>query len=259
MAVGAGLELNPNLNLNPNPDPGQSDEELRLRSRFRLGLGVIASAVLVLAACGSILAADTNAVLNSWFAAQSNLRTWTADFTQTRTIKTLTQPLIATGHVWFATPNRFRWELGSPARTIAVRQADQMLVIYPLLKRAERYPLAGNDSSQWREALSLLEAGFPRSRVELESRYKMLSFGETNGAWQLALQPASAFARRMMKEIRVGFATNDFSLASTELIFPDGSGMRNDFKNAILNPPIDESAFAWKPDPDFKITEPLAK
>jgi len=220
---------------------------------------VLAAAVLILLPSNHARAADTNAVLNAWFAAQTNLHTWTADFTQTRMLRTLTQPLVATGHVWFATPNRFRWELGAPAQTIALRQAEQMWLIYPKLKRAERYPLDAKTPGQWREALALLEAGFPRSRAEMQSRYRLLSLAETNGTWQLALQPASAFARRMMKEIRVGFATNDSSLASTELIFADGSRMRNDFSNAVLNARFAETIFDWKPETDFKVTEPLAK
>src|SRR5260221_12878790 len=86
-------------------------------------------------------AADTNAVLNGWLAAQTNLQTWSADFTQIRSLKTLTQPLVATGHLWLAMPNRFRWELQSPSQTIALRAAEEMWVIYPKLKRAERYPI----------------------------------------------------------------------------------------------------------------------
>jgi outer membrane lipoprotein-sorting protein len=216
-------------------------------------------ALLVLANTGAILAADTNAVLNGWLSAQTNLHTWQADFIQTRTFKTLAHPLTATGHVWFASPNRFRWELGSPAQTIALRQADQMFVIYPLLKRAERYPLDAKSPGEWREALSLLEAGFPRSRAELDARFRIVSLSETNGSWQLALQPASASARKMMKEIGVGLATNDFSLTSTELVFADGSRMRNDFTNAVLNPTFAKDLFDWIPGADFKITEPLAK
>lgn len=204
-------------------------------------------------------AADTNAVLDAWLATQTNLHTWTADLTQTRTLKTLTQPLTATGHLWFGTPNRFRWELGSPARTIAVRNADEMFVIYPRLKRAEKYPLGGNAAGEWRDLLSLLDAGFPSNRADLDSRFQVLSLAETNGAWQLTLQPRSAFARKMMREIRVGLATNDFSLTSTELVFVDGSRMRNDFTNSVLNPAFDEKIFNWTPDPDFKVTEPLAK
>ncbi len=78
-------------------------------------------------------AADTNGVLSRWFASQTNLQTWSADFTQTRALKALTQPLVTPGHLSFAVPNQFRWELGRPAKTIALRQADEMFVIYPLL------------------------------------------------------------------------------------------------------------------------------
>jgi outer membrane lipoprotein-sorting protein len=202
-------------------------------------------------------AADTDAVLNAWLAAQTNLHTWTADFTQTRTLKALTQPLVATGHIWFATPNRFRWELGSPAKTIALRNADDMFVIYPRLKRAEKYPLGGSTSGEWRDMLSLLDAGFPRDRADFDSRFQVLSVTETNGSWQLTLQPKSAFARKMMSELRIGLATNTFDLTSTELVFVDGSRMRNDFTHAVLNPKFDERMFDWTPPPDYKVTEPL--
>jgi len=204
-------------------------------------------------------AADTNTVLTGWLSAQTNLHTWSADFTQTRTLRTLTQPLTATGRLWFARPARFRWELGQPAQTIALRNADELFVIYPRLKRAERYPLTGKETGQWHDALSLLEAGFLRNRADLEARFRILSLIETNGTWQLALQPKSAPARRMMSEIRVAVATNDFSLTSTELVFAEASRMRNDFTNAVLNPGIAETVFDWKPDADFKVTEPLGK
>jgi len=214
---------------------------------------------LLLASCASVLAADTNAVLTDWLNAQTNVQSWSADFVQTRALKTLTQPLTANGHIWFAKPNQFRWQLGSPARTIAVRQADEMFVIYPLLKRAERYPVGAKAKGEWREALDLLETGFPRDRAEFDSRFRILSLIETNGSWIFALQPTSSFARQMMKEIRVGIATNDFSLTSNELIFIDGSSMRNDFTNAVLNPKLETDVFTWKPDPGYRITEPLGK
>src|SRR5262245_39161944 len=107
--------------------------------------------------------AELNPAVSTWLAAQTNIQSWSADFVQTRTLKSLTQPLTATGHVWFAAPNRFRWELGHPAQTIAVRVTEELLVIYPRLKRVERFLLTGEQTGAWRDALALLEAGFPRS------------------------------------------------------------------------------------------------
>ena len=94
-------------------------------------------------------------------------RTEDATVVQTRTLKALTEPLTASGRVWFAAPDRFRWELGDPPKTIALRVSDEMIVIYPRLKRVERYRLAGDQTGPWRDALALLEAGFPRSQTDL--------------------------------------------------------------------------------------------
>ena len=202
-------------------------------------------------ACGA------SSVLGAWLNSQTNIQTWSAEVIQTRALKSLTQPLTAAGHVWFAAPNRFRWELGNPPQTIALRQADQMLVIYPKLKRVEKYPLVGDRTGQWRDTLSLLEAGFPRSQVELESRFRIESESSANGVHEVTLQPRSASARRMMPRIKIAFATTDFSLRATELQFADGSTMRNDFTNSVINPKLAESLFAPDLDPAFRVSEPL--
>jgi outer membrane lipoprotein-sorting protein len=202
-------------------------------------------------------AATNNSLVAAWLSGQTNLHTWSADCIQTRTFKSLAQPLTSTGHVWFAEPNRFRWELGRPAQTIAVRAPREMLVIYPRLKRVERYPLGGEQAGPWRDALALLEAGFPRSQAQLESTFRIVSQSVTNQTDEVTLQPKSASARRMMPQIKIAFDTKDFSLRATELQFADGSTMRNDFFNAIMNPKPDEALFAPKIEPDFKVIEPL--
>jgi outer membrane lipoprotein-sorting protein len=202
-------------------------------------------------------AADTNTLVTAWLAAQTNIQTWSADFVQTRVFKTLTQPLMATGQVFFASPNRFHWRIEHPAPTIAVRAPDEMLVFYPKLKRVERYPLTGDQPGPWRDALALLEAGFPRSKAEMEARLKIVSQIVTDNRCELVLQPRSAAARKMMPQIKIIFGTDDFMLRATELEFADGSTMRNDFTNAKLNPSIDQSLFAPQIPSDYKVIEPL--
>jgi outer membrane lipoprotein-sorting protein len=204
-------------------------------------------------ACGA------SSVLGAWLDSQTHIQTWSAEVIQTRALKSLAQPLTATGRVWFAAPNRFRWELGNPPQTIALRQPDQMLVIYPKLKRAEKYPLTRNHAGPWTDTLALLEAGFPRSQSELESRFRIESEATADGVHEITLQPKSASARRMMPHIKIAFATNDFSLRGTELQFADGSTMRNDFTNAVLNPKLDDSLFTPKVDPTFKVIEPFTQ
>jgi outer membrane lipoprotein-sorting protein len=132
-----------------------------------------------------------------------------------------------------------------------------MLVIYPRLKHAERYPLTGDQAGQWRDVMKLLEAGFPRSEAEMQSQYNILAQHVTDDVCELTLQPKSATARKMMPQIKIGFSTKDSSLRSTELQFADGSTMRNDFKTAELNPKLDETLFTPKLESDYKISEPF--
>jgi outer membrane lipoprotein carrier protein len=196
-------------------------------------------------------------IVSAWLNAQADIHTWSADFTQTRTLKSLTQPLSSAGHLWFAEPNRIRWELGHPAQTIAVIGPEEILLVYPRLKRAERYPLAGNQAGQWSDVMKLLEAGFSRSQAEMEAQYNILDQRVTGDVCEVTLQPKSASARKMMPQIKIGFSTKDFLLRSSELEFADGSTLRNDYKNSELNPKLDESLFAPKLESDYKITEPL--
>src|SRR4051812_33863437 len=77
-----------------------------------------------------IQAIETNAILNAWLSSQTNITSWSAEFIQTRVLKVLRDPLVTTGRVWFARPSRFRWELGSPAQTIAIRDAKNLRIYY---------------------------------------------------------------------------------------------------------------------------------
>lgn len=197
--------------------------------------------------------------IDRWLAAQTNLTTWEANVTQVRELKSLTQPLKTEGHVWFSAPNLFRWEMGKPARTIALRQPQQMLVIYPRLKRAERYPIEEGKSNPWKETLALLESGFPRSRSDLESRFQMKSERLTNDVFELTMEPKSVAARRLMPQLKIAFSTNDLILRFTELQFADGSKMKNLFSNAKSNPELKEDLFAPTLDSSIKVTAPLSR
>jgi outer membrane lipoprotein-sorting protein len=203
-------------------------------------------------------ATSLNGLFDHWFAVQTNLQSWSADFTQTRSLKVLVQPRVATGKVWVA-PRQFRWELGQPAQTIALRQPNQLVIIYPRLKRAEKYALSRVPPGPVKDALSLLDASLPRDRAAMEERFHLLSAAETNSTLQVTLEPKSASARKFITEITIAFRTSDFSIAVTEMKFADGSSLRNDFTNVVLNPPIDPAKFEVELAPDFTVVEPLRK
>ena len=207
--------------------------------------------------CLLIVPARSADLLDQWIAAQANLHTWTADIVQTRNFKTLAQPLVANGKVWVAVPDRFRWELGQPPQTIALRQPAELTIVYPRLKRVEKYSLLSGQTGPWRDALALLEASFPRSRTNLEAQFQILALTQTNGVANLALQPRSAAARKFIARLEISFRADDFSPVGTALTFSDGSSLSNEFSHSVLNPPLDPQLFEVKLEPDFTVVEPL--
>ena len=210
--------------------------------------------LLFLTACSS-RAADLHEVIAGWLSKQTNIETWAADFTQTRTLRALNQPLVSTGEVWFAAPQNFRWQLGGD-QTIAIRNGETMLVIYPRLKRAEKYDFSNTPNNQWKDALALLQTGFPRSEAEMRERFNLLGLEQTNALYEINLEPKSPAAKRMMPKINLLLATNTLELVGTELVFMDGSKMRNEFRNVRTNAPV-EGRFDLSIPPDFKLVEPL--
>lgn len=197
-------------------------------------------------------------LLGRWLASQTNYQTFTADFLQTRTLRPLAQPLITHGRLYFAAPASFRWELGNPPQTIALRQSNRLCVVYPPQKRAEIYDLQ-QGGSQWRETLSLLEAGFPRSRAELDARYRLAGLSLTNGLLHVMLIPRQMTARRLIPELSLGIAPEENRLCFTALKLADGSQMRQDYTNTVINPAWPASPFTWTPPADYQLVEPLAR
>jgi outer membrane lipoprotein-sorting protein len=206
---------------------------------------------------GSARGTTLDELLNQWLAAQTNIQTWTADFVQTRHLKALVQPLHAEGHLWYTAPSDFRWELGKPVQTVAARHGDELLLVYPNLKRAERYSFGGKQPGQLKDMLSLLEAGFPRSREQIEERFNLKLGVATNGCESMVLEPKTSATRKLLPQITVVIETNHFHLQATELQFADGSILRNDFTTSQVNIPIPSEIYQPALGPEFKITEPL--
>lgn len=212
--------------------------------------------VLPLSIAFNCCAQNYEAQFNKWFEVQTNTQSWSADFTQTRFLKVLSQPLTSSGKVWVRR-GEFRWELGQPAQTIVLRRPEKLLIIYPRLKQAEIYPLENIPPGPIKDAMTLLDVTLPSDRATMEKKFTLLSAAETNATLQMTLQPKSVSARQFVSEIVVGFHTNNYTIADTQMKFADGSTLRNDFTNVVLNQPMDPKLFDTNLPSDYSVVEPL--
>jgi outer membrane lipoprotein-sorting protein len=214
---------------------------------------------LLLLTAGAAVAADENQIVNDWIHAQAGIQTWCADFTQTRELKALTVPLVATGKIWFVAPDRFRWEVIKPAPTIAVREEDELLIVFPRLKRAEKYSLAKLRQGPWKDLMGLLDTGFPRSLPEFEERFHVREVQTIPNGKRLVIQAKSALVQKYMPEVDIDIGAPGLILLGTTMRFVDGSILKNEFTRPQVNQPIDPALFHPVLGPEYKITEPLSE
>jgi outer membrane lipoprotein-sorting protein len=227
--------------------------------RFRSRRGHLTALLLALALPTGVLPAGEAAdpVLSAWLDAHRKLETWSADLVQTRHLAALAQPLISTGMVYYAQPGLFRWELGQPPETIAIRSTHDLLLLYPGLHRAERYPIDQGKGGPLRDALTLMEAGFPKNEASLRAQYNIATDTGTNNQSRVVLEPRASAARRLVRRVTLTFQTNVFSLAATSIEFADGSKLENVFTTRLSNEPLPPQLFATNLPPDWKLVEPF--
>lgn len=234
---------------------------LTIRSGISPGRAILSIGILCLLMGLPLrsIAADSSVAgaLDNWLEKQARVKTWTADVVQVRKLKSLARPLEARGKVWFAQPNRFRWVMGDPPRTVAVRTREQLLVIYPRFKRVEQYPIGDVSNPAWKQALALLEVGFPSDAAAFRERYELLSGTKDLEAWRFELQPVDKEARRLLKQVRLEVSLEAYVLLATELVFPDGSIMRNQFSRHRLNPEVSPGIFDYDIGEDYEVVQPL--
>jgi len=178
-----------------------------------------------------------SAVLDRWIARQANIKTLSADFTQTRALRVLRNPVAARGHIWFQAPGDFRWQVGDPPKVIVLRKDKDVRVIEPPKKTVEMSAM-----DQGRREAGLMEIPFVRSRAELEKRFTIDELKVQGTVCRLKLTPRDT--QGFLTRVDLTFDTEAGHLITLELTFRDGSSMRNEFSNVQMNGKLPAGIFA---------------
>lgn len=190
--------------------------------------------------CGQAQADD---LLDAWLSKQVALNSWSAKLVQTRTIKNLKSPLQNPGAVWFQRPNQFRWQLGDPIKTIAIRIQDRLTVVYPKLKQIEKYALDEVSNPVWQQIPILLQMGFPNEKQSFYGSYDVISKTVQGDSFRYELVPKSEDLGKLLLRVFIEIDAAELSLSATELVFLDESKMRNVFSNHQYDPQLEISLF----------------
>lgn len=184
------------------------------------------------------------APLRKWFARQDEFRSVAADFTQTRALRVLRDPVATPGKMWFTAAGSLRWELGTPPKTVVVRKGADTLIINPVKKTAERQPAEGTGSG--RPGIGAMMR-FPLAKdfADFQRQFEVLALSTEESRTKVELAPRDPQTRKFMKVMKLEFDAANGHLHAFEMGFRDGSSMRNEFSNVRVNQKFDRALFDY--------------
>lgn len=180
-------------------------------------------------------------VLERWLATHSGVASVRVDFTQTRRMRTLRVPNRQDGTLWMNhRSGQFRWELGSPAQTIVLREGGDLLIVRTPAKRYERRPAGAGGNGGG--GIAMLASGFPRTPNEFHAKYRLLSVHRHDNVHRIATKPLGT-AGRGVESFTFIVGADDYRLRGMELRLEDGSAVDTVFRRVVPNARIDPGVF----------------
>jgi outer membrane lipoprotein-sorting protein len=185
-------------------------------------------------------------------ARQREVGTLRATVVQRKRHPLLKGEVVTEGTLLFSRPNRLRWEVATPERTIIVID-DQALVIYhPERKEAERRDLRDDFGS--RAVVDFLTAGMNLDVAELEKRFQVDLYRD-DGRLSLVLTPRSRWVARAIASVTIAQDEADALPRQIVVVGQKGDRTETSLAHAVVNPPLAEDAFTLRLGPEVRVVE----
>jgi outer membrane lipoprotein-sorting protein len=186
--------------------------------------------------------------VNKWVEHTAKLKTFSANFTQQRFLRTVRKPLESQGTIAFAAPGSVRWEARGQVNMIATVKAGGDLTIqhpnkeHPEEQKAEVITRAMLQEKGDGQGLALLESGFPQSMAEFQKKFDVTKVEKQGDFWQVDAKLIGGASKAVTKVV---FQIQDgaFTLSGLQFHFRDTSRVESRFTTFIENPKLPKDCF----------------
>lgn len=184
-------------------------------------------------------------VISDWISAQKDVKALEVDFVQDRKLRGLKKPLRSTGKFWLSKPDKMRWQVGNPIKTLAIYSGDLATVIKPEKNEYRQRKSGSSDESNEAER-TFLQSGLPESLEAFEK------FAEIGGTKQVAFNESLTGIELTLHDQKAASAIDSLTLfideknqllAGYEIKFRDGSEVLTRFSKINRNPTVKDAIF----------------
>jgi outer membrane lipoprotein carrier protein len=194
---------------------------------------------LILILVSAVPALADLAVLDAWLVRQQGIRSLETRFTQERRLPALKQPVTSPGRMVFAQPDKVRWELGDPPKTLAISDGRMFTLIDHTEKTMRQIPAGSPQAARF----SLLGGDAFRSPHAFRGAFEVVESRVAGGVHQFTLRPRDRRVRTEVPWIFIDIDAKRNVLRAMELELRDRSRVRTVFHNPRFNVRLPEGTF----------------
>ena len=164
----------------------------------------------------------------------------------------LTEEAVSEGTLLFQRPDRLRWEVAKPERTIILIDRQTLLTYRPERKEAERRDLRQDFAS--RAAVEFLTAAMDLALDDLEKRFRVDLFREQDRTL-LVLTPRSRLVAEALTSIAISLSDEDAVPRGITVVGQKGDRTETSLSHVTINPQLSEDAFLLQLGPAVRVTD----
>jgi outer membrane lipoprotein-sorting protein len=195
---------------------------------------------------------EQKAVMAKFQAHRAEFPSLTADFTEERTSRLLTTPIVSNGTINFQVPNKFRREMHGDAPSLTVCNGTELYIYYPKFKQAEKYTLG--QQRFFDDSIAALTAGLNFQNVD---KFFRMAVSKAGAGYEIALTPRSGSLKKILTSLTV-WLDAEGNLQRTDAVLPKGDRVVTVYKN-VHPAKTSEAKFDFTPPAGATVTTPLGK
>jgi len=182
--------------------------------------------------------AKLDAVIDRVVESQHAARTLRADFVQLKHSELLLEAAESSGVFLFRAPDLVRWDYVRPDSMVVLFADDTVTTYHPQQNRAERLKVSGKQ----RRFVRMIAGTQPLDDLTQNFSVTLADPGG-EAPYRLTLRPVTSMLKKRLRSVEIEVDRILFLPVVVEYNEADGDSTRYEFKNLVINSPIDDSQF----------------
>ena len=194
--------------------------------------------VLYVSAQTQLSEAQSNEIMASLTETATSMQTMQCRFVQSKTMAMLAEPSVSEGRMYFASPDRLRWEYVSPYPFALVVNGERIVKVTD----GKTEVLEGNSSRMYQGIVSIIMGSASGKKLFDTSAFDIV-LCDDDVFWKAEMTPKRRDMKRMFSQLVFRFDKKTNGISRVEFIGSNGDVTSIRFEEIKLNEAIGEDKF----------------